>query len=92
MNYSSTRRTQLEQHYEIAQEYVKDIRGYLQQLYTISNDDANSLILYGLGDVFKQKPSYWNKLLSELKTDNATIEITADSYKKGRSGYGTKCQ
>lgn len=93
MNYNSNLKTQLSQHQEMASKYLSDIRTFLQQVFpTLSTDNANSLILRGLGDVFDQKPAYWNTLLTELNTSNVTIEITSDGYKNGQMGYGTKCQ
>ena len=79
------------QHQEMAAKYVDDMRTFTQQIFPSMNaDDANAIILNGLGDVFQQKPSYWNDLLAKYKTDNATIQIVSNNYKTAKS-YGTHC-
>nr|WP_294943979.1 hypothetical protein [uncultured Mucilaginibacter sp.] len=90
LNYNSNLKTQLSQHIEMANKYVDDMRGVLQQVFpSLTNDDANAIILNGLGDIYQQKPSYWNQLLTKYNTDNVSIQVLADAFKKGI--YGTKC-
>lgn len=62
MDYNQPFKTQLQQHKEIAQKYVNDIRVFVKGLYpTLTDNDAYAMILNGISDIYDnnlQNPNY----------------------------------
>jgi hypothetical protein len=86
MDYNTTYKSQLEQHQQMAQKYVNDIKAFIQGLYpTLSDPDAYAIILNGMGDIYKGNQTAYNAVLHSFNTSQANYEFQ-------RSGLsGTPC-
>ena len=86
MDYNTTYKSQLEQHQQMVQKYVNDIKAFIQGLYpTLSDPDAYAIILNGMGDIYKGNQTAYNAVLHSFNTSQANYEFQ-------RSGLsGTPC-
>jgi hypothetical protein len=67
LNATGYSRDQLEQHVEIAENYVLALKAALLELFPdMDEQDATGLSLRGLNDVMEHNPSYWNTLLNDM--------------------------
>ena len=89
MDYNGQYKTQLQQHQQIAEKYVEDIKSYVQQLYPINDQDAYAIILNGLSDVYGNSPlTFMNALKTKYNVDDPL-----GTYELERVGLqGTKCK
>ena len=90
MNYNNQfRYLQLQQHQEMAEKYVADMKGFVQQLYPINDPDAYAIILNGLADIFgNNKPAYIDTLKTKYNVDDPL-----GTYEMERAGLqGTTCK
>ena len=86
MDYNTAYKSQLQQHQQMAQKYVNDIKAFVQGLYpTLSDPDAYAMILNGMGDVYNNNQTAYNAVLHSFNTSQANYEFQ-------RSGLsGTPC-
>ena len=88
---ASTSYNKMDQHYEIAQNYISWIQEVLMQSFpNITKEDAGGLSVRFLADVNRDNPDCFNELIVELGYESLEelVEKT-DQYRDGQKG--TKC-
>jgi hypothetical protein len=91
LDQSGYSQNQLEQHVEIAENYISALQDALLELFpSLPTQDAIGLGLRGLGDLMDDNPAYWNNLINGLGYDtNAQLIQDTDAYRN--SDTGTAC-
>jgi len=74
------------QHLEIGEKFVDVLRSTIQSTFKLTDNQANSLILYGMGDVMINKPDYYADLLKHYNLTSQNVYDTAQTFKNKTNG------
>ncbi|HEY8938128.1 MAG TPA: hypothetical protein VIM65_23055 [Cyclobacteriaceae bacterium] len=92
LNANNYSRDQLEQHVEIAENYINQLsKAILEVFPNLAVKDCNGLALRGLKDIMTSNPTYFNDLIHKYNFSSVE-EITSltDGYRNGTKGTACK--
>jgi hypothetical protein len=74
------------QHIEIGENFVDLLRESVQSNFTLTDKQANSLILNGMGDIMQNKPDYYTELLNHYNLTPQNVYDTTQTFKNKTNG------